>query len=151
MSGESQEMFGDCHGRQMHQMATGDTNQHWPHLSPLFLQSMTFNFISNVKLYKTKSIFFSVAMTFQFPLMCLATALHNTVSSFIVGLLCLTLLVHGVDDHFLDTCRVSILLHDGEACRPRMGEQLMAQENSGRCLECIFLISVTARVCEFEN
>lgn len=69
--------------------------------------------------------------------MCLDTTLHNAVSSFIVGLLCLTLLVHGVDDHLLDTCRVSILLHDSEACRPRMREQLMAQENSGRYLECI--------------
>lgn len=130
-------MFGDCHGHQVHQMPTGDTNQHWSRHSPLSPQSRSFNSISNVKLYKTRPIFFNFTMTFQFPLMCLDTALHNTVSSFVVGLLCLTLLVHGVDDHLLNTCRVSILLHDGEACRPRMGEQLVAQENSGQCLECI--------------
>lgn len=104
------------------------------------LPTFSFNSILNVKLYKTKFIFFNFAMTFQFPLMCLDTALHITVSSFTVGLWCLTLLVHGVDDHLLDTCRGSILLHDDEACRPRMEVQFMAQKNSGRCLECICLL-----------
>ncbi len=96
-------------------------------ISPTFLNGFCFTILSRVRLSLLLVHFFlpHLFLPFASLLMCLDTALW-TASLFCNDLLCLALLVQGVNGRLLDNCQVSSLPHDCVAYRTRMRDHLKA-------------------------
>ncbi len=96
-------------------------------ISPTFLNGFCFTILSRVRLSLLLVHFFlpHLFLPFASLLMCLDTALW-TASLFCNDLLCLALLVQGVNGRLLDNCQVSSLPHDCVAYRTRLRDHLKA-------------------------
>ncbi len=96
-------------------------------ISPTFLNGFCFTILSRVRLSLLLAHFFlpHLFLPFASLLMCLDTALW-TASLFCNDLLCLALLVQGVNGRLLDNCQVSSLPHDCVAYRTRLRDHLKA-------------------------
>ncbi len=96
-------------------------------ISPTFLNGFCFTILSRVRLSLLLVHFFlpHLFLPFASLLMCLDTALW-TASLFCNDLLCLALLVQGVNGRLLDNCQDSSLPHDCVAYRTRLRDHLKA-------------------------
>ena len=96
-------------------------------ISPTFLNGLCFTILSRVRLSLLLVHCFlpHLFLPFAALLICLDTALW-TASLFSNDLLCLGLLVQGVNGRLLDNCQVSSLLHDCVAYRTRLRDHLKA-------------------------
>ncbi len=97
-------------------------------ISPIFLNGFCFTILSRVRLSLLLVHFFS---TTSFPSLHLSINVlgHRTLwtaSLFCNDLLCLALLVQGVNGRLLDNCQVSSLPHDCVAYRTRLRDHLKA-------------------------
>ncbi len=97
-------------------------------ISPTFLNGFCFTILSRVRLSLLLVHFFS---TTSFPSLRLSINVLGdralwTASLFCNDLLCLALLVQGVNGHLLDNCQVSSLPHDCVAYRTRLRDHLKA-------------------------
>ncbi len=97
-------------------------------ISPTFLNGFCFTILSSVQFIPIACTLFS---TTSFPSLRLSINVlgHRalwTASLFCNDLLCLALLVQGVNDRLLDNCQVSSLPHDCVAYRTRLSDHLKA-------------------------
>ncbi len=97
-------------------------------ISPTFFNGFCFTILSRVRLSLLLVHFFlpHLFLPFASLLMCFGHRALWTASLFCNDLLCLALLVQGVNGRLLDNCQVSSLPHDCVAYRTRLREHLKA-------------------------
>ena len=99
-------------------------------ISPKFLNGLCFTILSRLRLSLLLVHLFlpHFFLPFNFPNVLLGYSTLWTANFFSNDLLCLTLLVHGVNDRLLDNCQVSSLPHDCVAYWTRLRDHLKAQD-----------------------